>query len=57
MNTHPGSEHLVIRMTPELRRAVEAAAEAEARTLSNFIRVTLADRVKDRAAPAEGKAA
>jgi hypothetical protein len=57
MNAHPGTEHLVVRMSPELRRAVEAAAEAEARTLSNFIRVTLAGAVKDRAAPEQGKAA
>jgi predicted DNA-binding protein len=43
------SEHVVIRMPAELRQQIEAAAEAEARPISNLVRLALADWLKQRA--------
>jgi len=40
------SEHVAIRMPAELRRQIEAAAKAEARPISNWVRLVLAERLK-----------
>jgi uncharacterized protein (DUF1778 family) len=55
--SEPHGDRLTIRIEPELRAAIEAAAEADRRTVSNFVRCALADAVQDRAAPAREEAA
>jgi hypothetical protein len=48
MSTRQKTKHVVIRMEPELRAAIEAAAEEERRPLSNWVRCALADQLKQR---------
>jgi hypothetical protein len=55
MSTRQKTEHVVIRMEPELREAIEAAAEEERRPVSNWVRNALADQLKAR--EADGRAA
>jgi predicted HicB family RNase H-like nuclease len=38
-------DQLVVRVDRKLRRAIEAAAERDKRTVSDFLRIMLADRV------------
>jgi predicted HicB family RNase H-like nuclease len=47
-----GNDRIVVRLPPELRQQIEAAASKDRRSLSNFVRVVLSDAVQDRAAPA-----
>jgi hypothetical protein len=49
MSTRQKTEHVVIRMEPELRAAIEAAAEQERRPISNLVRCVLADWLEQRA--------
>jgi hypothetical protein len=50
-------DRVTISMEPELREAVEAAAEAERRPLSNFVRNLLAEHIASRTTRAEARAA
>jgi hypothetical protein len=43
MSAKHKTEHVVMRMEPELRAAMEAAAEADRRPISNLVRCVLAD--------------
>ena len=43
---HPRTEVVTVRMTPELKRLAQKAAEQEAATLSCMIRRLLFDRVR-----------
>ena len=42
------SEHVTLRLEPELREAIEAAAEADRRPVSNLVRNILSDWVDGR---------
>ena len=53
----PPMEHVTIRLQPELRARIRAAAQAERRPESNWIRNALADRVEQRSTVTEAEAA
>jgi hypothetical protein len=53
------TEHVVIRMAPELRQAIETAAEQDRRPVSHLIRNVLSDWIEGRSADGDraGRAA
>ena len=53
----PPMEHVTLRLRPELRARIKAAAQAERRPESNWIRNALEDRVEQRTTAMEAEAA
>jgi predicted transcriptional regulator len=50
-------EHVTVRLRPELRARIKAAAQAERRPESNWIRNALQDRVEQQSTAAEAEVA